>query len=269
MPDPITRANSNTGQLEILHPELQIWVQGVAALIVAGGFTVNLQDAQALLLSTIASKVAFLQPSDEKLSAVRAALESLNLKVGDLQDQVRSISLDKLPSIVTTVQGASQEIETSGNDLLASISQVSSKIPSIGQKVKAGSVSFVLASDHQSIPVSLGAQGLLDFTVNGTASFGIIKAAPGSIHCFSCTNSSEEMRWLQLFDRVNSPASGAFAKKTYPVHPSEGHLVRDANFFGNAGLSFPTGIAWAFSTNRLIFTAPPINTECIFEATYV
>lgn len=268
MPNPTTRANPSTGQLEILHPELQIWVQGVAALLVTGGFTVNLQDAQAILLRAIASKVEFLQASDEKLTAVRAAIETLNLKTGDLQDQLRAINLNKLPSIVTTVEGASQEIETAAADILSSLAGVSAKIPPLGLRTKSESVSFVLASDHQSIPVSLGAQGQLDFTTCGTLLFGNIKPTRGSIHAFSCTNFAAEMRWLQFFNKTSNPIAGEIARKVYPVHPDDGHFVRDADFFGNAGMVFNAGISWGFSTTRLNFTAPTVPAECILEVIY-
>ena len=268
MPNPTTRANPSTGQLEILHPELQLWVQGVAALLVTGGFTVNLQDAQALLLTAIANKAEFLQTSDEKLAAVRVALESINLKATDLQTQARAISINQIPTVLTSIQGTSQEVKTAATDVLASLAQFSAKIPSIGTKLKTQSVSVVIASDHQSIPVSLSAQGLLDFTACGTLLFGNIKATPGAIYAFSCTNFAAEMRWLQFFNKTSNPIAGELARKVYPVHPDDGHFVRDADFFGSTGMVFNAGISWGFSTTRLNFTAPTVPAECILEVSY-
>jgi hypothetical protein len=81
-----TRANPITGQLEVKHPDLNLWVQAIAPLLIQGGWNVSLSDAQAALLTAISQDVDGLPDILAAIIAGNTALGTLNTQLGDIKD---------------------------------------------------------------------------------------------------------------------------------------------------------------------------------------
>lgn len=116
-----TRQNPTTGQLEIQHPDLQIWTSAVALLQVAGGFSTKLVQEQADLLNAIALKIIQLDSianngADVKtnIAAIKTLLETIQQKV-----DANSTSVDTTSTKVGLLYDLVQTLVTATNSSTA------------------------------------------------------------------------------------------------------------------------------------------------------
>jgi hypothetical protein len=79
-----TRSNPTTQQLEILHPELQIWVQAIALLQVQDGLGTKLVSEQAEVLNQISTRTQSLISLDTKLASTLAEVQQLKSQLVEI-----------------------------------------------------------------------------------------------------------------------------------------------------------------------------------------
>lgn len=82
-----------------------------------------------------------------------------------------------------------------------------------------------------------------------------IKASAGNVFSLSCHNENAADRWVQLHNTATVPTTGV----TVPIYsflvPTNAQIVVGSDFFTNDGVNFSTGIAFAFSTTKDVYTA--------------
>lgn len=101
----------------------------------------------------------------------------------------------------------------------------------------------------------------------GDSSGELIKNTPGTIHAIIISNSSPEMRWVQIFNTSVNPTPISTPFRSFPIPPDNSLLVLGADIFGGGGLLLDAGIAWGFSSTRLSYT-PAAAIDCIATVRY-
>jgi hypothetical protein len=81
-----------------------------------------------------------------------------------------------------------------------------------------------------------------------------VKATAGNVFSISCLNTNAAARYFQLFNTATTPAGAATAVYSWLI-PAAGMIVLGTDFFTQNGLYFSTGIAFAYSTTFLTYTA--------------
>lgn len=99
------------------------------------------------------------------------------------------------------------------------------------------------------------------------ANAGVIKSAAGRVLSVYCENENTAKRYLLLLNQTTTPVNGQVPVRAYGIPPN-GAIVLDVVYFGVNGLSFATGIAWAFSSTKNTVTLATAS-ECIYEVGYV
>lgn len=82
-----------------------------------------------------------------------------------------------------------------------------------------------------------------------------VKASAGKVFSIYCNNSNAANRYIQLHNTATVPATGVTVPIFSFLVPPGSQTVIGTDFFTNAGCAFATGIAFAFSTTRDIYTA--------------
>ncbi len=82
----------------------------------------------------------------------------------------------------------------------------------------------------------------------GAANAGNLKASSGNLFSFSAQNTNALTRWLFFCNTAGTP-TGATAAAIIPfMLPSNSQVTIGEDFFGQTGINFATGIAFAFMT---------------------
>lgn len=81
-----------------------------------------------------------------------------------------------------------------------------------------------------------------------------VKASAGVVFSVYCHNLNAADRYIQIHDTAATPSGGAAPKLTFYV-PAGAAIVIGSDFFTNSGISFSSGIAFAFSTTEATYTA--------------
>lgn len=90
-----------------------------------------------------------------------------------------------------------------------------------------------------------------------------VKASAGNVFSIICYNANAAARYLQLHNTATTPASSAVPILSFLVPPS-GQIGIGSDIFTNEGINFATGIAFAFSTARNIYTAGSAGDQSTF-----
>lgn len=145
------------------------------------------------------------------------------------------------------------------------LTTISGRLPTIGQKVRSGSVPVVIASDQNIVVTSPSYTGFVSL---GVSAGGNIKNSAGQLFGIVATNANAATRFIQIFNKATGPILNDVPVLSYPVYPNYGTLMIDANLWGYNGLGFATGISWGYSSSWLTFT-PATPAECVFEARFL
>lgn len=82
-----------------------------------------------------------------------------------------------------------------------------------------------------------------------------VKATAGNVFSLTCHNENAAERYVQLHNTATVPSTGV----TVPIYsflvPALSQIVIGNDFFTQAGVHFATGIAFAFSTTKDVYTA--------------
>lgn len=90
-----------------------------------------------------------------------------------------------------------------------------------------------------------------------------VKASAGRVFSTKCHNTNGLDRYLQLHNTATVPAPGAVPQFVVLV-PSLADVIIGTDFFGPGGMSFATGIAFAFSTTEATYTAGVAGDQVTF-----
>lgn len=82
-----------------------------------------------------------------------------------------------------------------------------------------------------------------------------VKASAGNVRSLVCMNANAAVRYVQLHNTATTPAGGAAPVFSFIMPATSGMVVIGADFFGDNGANFATGIAFAVSTTRDTYTA--------------
>lgn len=82
-----------------------------------------------------------------------------------------------------------------------------------------------------------------------------VKASAGVVYSLTCHNENASDRWVQLHNTATVPSSGGTVPIISFLVPTNSQLIVGEDFFGSEGISFATGIAFAFSTTKDVYTA--------------
>jgi hypothetical protein len=82
-----------------------------------------------------------------------------------------------------------------------------------------------------------------------------VKASSGKVYSLTCHNENASDRWIQLHNTATVPATGVTVPILSFLVPFNSQLIVGEDFFGSNGIQFATGIAFAFSTTKDVYTA--------------
>lgn len=82
-----------------------------------------------------------------------------------------------------------------------------------------------------------------------------VKATAGVVYSVTCHNENAADRWIQLHNTATIPSSGVTVPILTFLVPTNSQLIIGEDFFGTTGVAFATGIAFAFSTTKDVYTA--------------
>ena len=82
-----------------------------------------------------------------------------------------------------------------------------------------------------------------------------VKATAGKVYSLTCHNENASDRWVQLHNTATVPSTGVTVPILSFLVPVNSQLIIGEDFFGSEGISFATGIAFAFSTTKDVYTA--------------
>lgn len=162
-----------------------------------------------------------------------------------------------------------------------------------GQATMANSAPVVIASNQTDVPVeeqlapayednTNGVAGVLQKpvvtnTYSGTPFFAAadadvsVKATPGNLLAIRATNENAAVRYLQLHNKASAPASSESAVISFIIPAGSatvpGEITLGADFLGQNGLYFSTGIAVGISTATGTFTAATAS-DCFISGVY-
>lgn len=110
----------------------------------------------------------------------------------------------------------------------------------------------VIATAQKPLAVSTYSYSVFtNFGANATLN---VKATPGNVFSVKCHNLNAANRYLQLHNTATTPAGAAVPLLTFLI-PANSEVTIGNDFFGQQGLNFTTGIAFAFSTTEGTYTA--------------
>jgi hypothetical protein len=89
----------------------------------------------------------------------------------------------------------------------------------------------------------------------GTSVVDTISGTPARVTKVYVWNKSTSIRYIQLFNRTTNPTTGTVPLVSYVLAPGEKYTLGVADLGSNDGMSFSTGLAWAFSTTEATYTA--------------
>lgn len=115
-------------------------------------------------------------------------------------------------------------------------------------------------------PIAVSTYSWTQFQNLGANATLNVKATPGNVKSVYCHNVSGGDRYFQLHNTATTPGGGAVPARTYFV-PAGGVLELTGSYFGEQGINFSTGIAFAFSTTEATYTAATA-TDHITEINY-
>lgn len=90
-----------------------------------------------------------------------------------------------------------------------------------------------------------------------------VKAAAGNVYAVKVHNINASARYIQLHNTATTPGGGAVPLITALV-PASSELLLGREFFGDSGIHFNTGIAFAFSTTEATYTAGTATDQMTF-----
>lgn len=92
------------------------------------------------------------------------------------------------------------------------------------------------------------------FTDAGANATANVKASSGVVKSVMCTNYNAAIRYLQLHNKATAASAGNVPLLPIPVYPGQTSVI-DRPYFGDNGMTFSTGITFAFSTTEWTYTA--------------
>lgn len=90
-----------------------------------------------------------------------------------------------------------------------------------------------------------------------------VKASAGNVRSLYCHNINGAARFIQIHNTATIPGGGAVPIYSFLV-PAGGTTTIDGAFFGENGMNFSTGIAFAFSTTEATYTAGTATDQFTF-----
>lgn len=87
------------------------------------------------------------------------------------------------------------------------------------------------------------------------AATAVIRTGAGRVYSATCHNSNAAARYLQLFDLAVVPTTTVTVPTETFLVPSGAQIIIGSDYFTTFGLPYTTGLAWAFSTTRDVYTA--------------
>ncbi len=81
-----------------------------------------------------------------------------------------------------------------------------------------------------------------------------VKSSPGNVKSVYCHNIGGSSGYIQLHNTTTTPVGGSTPIYSFLV-PSGGVTIVDGAFFGENGMNFATGIAFAVSSTEITYTA--------------
>lgn len=124
-----------------------------------------------------------------------------------------------------------------------------------GRQADALSVSVALSTEDIAALTPTGSTSPSNFKNVGANATLNVKASAGKVFSLYCHNSNAASRYVQLFNTATVPATGVTVPDFCFLVPPGNQTVIGTDFFTNAGCAFATGIAFAFSTTRDVYTA--------------
>lgn len=91
-----------------------------------------------------------------------------------------------------------------------------------------------------------------------------VKASAGNVRSVCCHNTNAAVRYIQLHNTATTPAGGAVPVYSFIIPATSGMTIVGADFFGDNGANFTTGIAFAVSTTRDTYTAATAGDHATF-----
>lgn len=127
----------------------------------------------------------------------------------------------------------------------------------IADAVVAAGASGTISAKLRRLTTDIGILALQPtrFTNLGANATLNVKATPGSVVSCVCINTNAAVRYLQLHNIATFPADQGVPIYSFPVPPGGYGIGIGTDFFTNAGATFSTGIAFAFSTTPNTYTA--------------
>lgn len=146
------------------------------------------------------------------------------------------------PSTRTSGNGSNLEQDSTGN--LRSAEQYQAQaFDDNNAVVQVATKPLAVSTYSWSIFQNLGANATLN-----------VKASTGNVFSIECHNVSGAARYFQIHNTATTPGGGAVPAETHFV-PAGGVLYLGNEYFGDNGLNFATGIAFACSTTEATHTA--------------
>lgn len=92
-------------------------------------------------------------------------------------------------------------------------------------------------------------------TILASANAGVIKASAGSVFSLLVVNRTTELRYFHLVDKATTPTNSDISLSQFPFAvPPNSTLPIGKSVFGDNGLPFTSGIAWANSLTDTTIT---------------
>lgn len=124
-----------------------------------------------------------------------------------------------------------------------------------GRQADALSVSVALSTEDIAALTPSGGTSPTQFLNVGANATLNVKASAGKVFSLYCNNSNAANRYIQLHNTATVPSTGVTVPIFSFLVPPGSQTVIGTDFFTNAGCAFATGIAFAFSTTRDVYTA--------------
>lgn len=92
-------------------------------------------------------------------------------------------------------------------------------------------------------------------TVAGSAATVLVKSGAGCLYSAYLHNANAAVRYLQFFDTVTLPTSTSTVPLISVAIPATAGVIVGVDLFTSFGWRFTTGLVWAYSTTRDVYTA--------------
>lgn len=129
------------------------------------------------------------------------------------------------------------------------------------QPISEDSTNGITATTHKPLAVSTYCASL--FTNYGANVTLNVKASAGNVFAVVCSNRSGATRYVQLHNTATTPAGGAGPLLSFLV-PMNSEVGIGEDIFGQEGVNFTTGIAFAFSTTEDTYSAGSASEQKTF-----